>query len=120
MLLNQSHKITFRTPRFNHRRCLAVYGLFVRLSAKDRCWAFRNEKPEAVKVSVIIYTKPGCPYCAKAREHYTRHGISFEDRDAQENLEYRAEMLELTGGDPTVPVTVENGKLKEIGWEGRG
>jgi glutaredoxin len=71
-------------------------------------------------MSVIIYTKPGCPYCAKAREHYTQHKIAFEDRNAQENPKYRAEMLALTGGDRTVPVIVENGKLKEIGWEGRG
>jgi glutaredoxin 3 len=69
---------------------------------------------------LIIYTKPGCPYCQKAREHYTEHGIPFEDRNAQDNLEYRREMLQITKGDPTVPAIVENGSLKQIGWEGRG
>ena len=69
---------------------------------------------------VIIYTKPGCPHCAKAREHYTQKGISFEDRNAQDNLDYRKEMFSYSSGDPTVPVIVENGKLKQIGWEGRG
>lgn len=71
-------------------------------------------------MSVIIYTKPGCPYCAKAREYYTQHGIPFEDRNAQDNLDYRKEMLAFSDGDPTVPVIVENGQLKEIGWQGRG
>lgn len=71
-------------------------------------------------MSVIIYTKPGCPHCAKAREHYTQKGISFEDRNAQDNLGYRKEMFSYSSGDPTVPVIVENGKLKQIGWEGRG
>lgn len=71
-------------------------------------------------MSLIIYTKPGCPYCAKAREHYTQQGKYFEDRNAQDNLEYRAEMFAFTDGDPTVPVIVEDGQLKQIGWEGRG
>ena len=71
-------------------------------------------------MSVIIYTKPGCPYCAKAREHYTQKGIAFDDRNAQDNMEYRKQMLAFSKGDPTVPVIVEDGKLKQVGWEGRG
>ena len=71
-------------------------------------------------MDVILYTKPGCPYCQKAREHYTEMGIAFDDRNAQDNPVYRKEMLSITKGDRTVPVVVENGKLKQIGWEGRG
>lgn len=71
-------------------------------------------------MSLILYTKPGCPYCAKAREYYTTHGIPFEDRNAQDNKVYRREMLAFTDGDRTVPTIVEDGKLKQIGWEGRG
>jgi len=71
-------------------------------------------------MSVILYTKPGCPYCAKARDYYNEKGISFEDRNAQDNLAYRKEMFAFSDGDPTVPVIVENGRLKQIGWEGRG
>jgi glutaredoxin 3 len=69
---------------------------------------------------LIIYTKPGCPYCEKAREYYRKHGRVFEDRNAQDNLQYRKEMLSFSSGDPTVPVIVDEGKLKQIGWEGRG
>ena len=71
-------------------------------------------------MSLIIYTKPGCPHCAKAREHYTQKGIAFEDRNAQDNLDYRKEMFLYSYGDPTVPVIVKNGRLQQIGWEGRG
>jgi len=71
-------------------------------------------------MKVTIYTKPGCPHCAKAREFYIGQGIAFEDLNAQDNLKYREEMLALTSGDPTVPVIVEDGSLKQIGWEGRG
>jgi glutaredoxin len=71
-------------------------------------------------MKVKIFTKPGCPHCAKAREFYTSRKIPFEDLNAQDNLEYRREMLAYSNGDPTVPVIVEDGKLKQIGWEGRG
>ena len=71
-------------------------------------------------MSVILYTKPGCPYCAKARDYYNEKGVAFEDRNAQDNLDYRKEMFAFSDGDPTVPVIVENGRLKQIGWEGRG
>jgi glutaredoxin 3 len=69
---------------------------------------------------VIIYTKPGCPYCAKAKDWYTQQGIAFEERNAQDNREYRKEMFSYSAGDPTVPVIIIDGKLKQIGWEGRG
>jgi len=69
---------------------------------------------------VIIYTRPGCPYCAQARGWYTAQGIAFEERNAQDNQVYRREMLAYSNNDPTVPVIVIDGRLKQIGWEGRG
>lgn len=69
---------------------------------------------------VVIYTKPGCPYCAKAMEWYNSQGIAFTEKNAQDNREYRKEMFSYSNGDPTVPVIVENGKFKQQGWEGRG
>jgi glutaredoxin 3 len=70
--------------------------------------------------NIIIYTKPGCPYCAKAKDWYTGQGIVFEERNAQDNREYRREMFRYSDNDPTVPVIVENGVYKQSGWEGRG
>lgn len=69
---------------------------------------------------VVIYTKPGCPYCAKAMDWYNSQGIAFTEKNAQDNREYRREMFSYSNGDPTVPVIVENGKFKQQGWEGRG
>jgi len=67
-------------------------------------------------VALVIYTKPGCPYCQQARDYYNSKGISFIDRDAQTNREYRAEMFKFSGGDPTVPCIVENSKHIQSGW----
>ncbi len=69
---------------------------------------------------VIIYTKPGCPHCAKAMSWYAAQGIAFDERNAQDNLAYRKEMFKFSNNDPTVPVIVIDGRLKQIGWEGRG
>jgi glutaredoxin len=67
-------------------------------------------------MSVVIYTKPGCPYCQQARDHYNAKGIPFIDYDAQNDKERQREMLALTGGDPTVPAILENGVYKGSGW----
>ena len=69
---------------------------------------------------VVIYTKPGCPYCAKAMTWYNENAIPFQEKNAQDNLKYRKEMFSFSDNDPTVPVIVVDGKLKQIGWEGRG
>lgn len=71
-------------------------------------------------MEVKIFTKPGCPYCAKAKAYYTQNGIPYLEFNAQDNLKYREEMFSYSDGDPTVPVIVEDGHLKQIGWEGRG
>jgi glutaredoxin 3 len=70
--------------------------------------------------NVVMYTKPGCPYCAKAMDWYNSQGIPFEEKNAQDNRAFRREMFRFSNGDPTVPVIVIDGQLKQIGWEGRG
>ena len=42
--------------------------------------------------------------------------VSFIDRDAQTNKQYRAEMFKYSGGDPTVPCIVEDGEYRQSGW----
>ena len=67
-------------------------------------------------MSLVIYTKPDCPYCQKARDHYTSMGIAFVDRDAQNNKQFQLEMLGFSSGDLTVPCIVENGAYIGSGW----
>jgi glutaredoxin len=51
---------------------------------------------------------------------HQEQGVPFDERNAQDNREYRREMFSFSDNDPTVPVIVVDGKLKQIGWEGRG
>ncbi len=67
-------------------------------------------------MALVLYIKPGCPYCQKARDHYTEQGIEWTEYDAQSDRERRAEMLRYSDGDPTVPCIVENGEYISSGW----
>lgn len=67
-------------------------------------------------MSLVIYTKPGCPYCDKARDHYTESGTDFTEYDAQNDKERQKEMLELSGDNIVVPCIVENGEYIQSGW----
>jgi glutaredoxin len=67
-------------------------------------------------MALVIYTKPGCPYCQQARDHYNRNNIEYIEYDAQNDKARQKEMLALSGGDPTVPSIVENGIFKQSGW----
>lgn len=67
-------------------------------------------------MSLVIYTKPGCPYCDQARMHYRQRGIDFDEFDAQNDRARQKEMLEFSGGDLTVPCIVENGVYIGSGW----
>jgi glutaredoxin 3 len=69
-----------------------------------------------LNLALVIYTKPGCPYCEQARVYYNENSIPFTDYDAQNDRARRKEMLKYSGGDPTVPCIVEDGKYKGSGW----
>lgn len=67
-------------------------------------------------MALVVYTKPGCPYCRQAMDHYNGQRIPFIEYDAQTDKQRQREMLEYSGGDPTVPCIVENGVYKQSGW----
>jgi glutaredoxin 3 len=67
-------------------------------------------------MSLVIYTKPGCPYCEKAREHYLSNDIEFVEYDAQNDKQRQKEMLEISGGDLVVPCIVKDGEHVQSGW----
>lgn len=69
---------------------------------------------------VELYTAAGCPYSEAAREDLEWRGVEFVEYDVEQDAEARERMLELTGGQRTVPVIVEEGRPPQVGWQGRG
>lgn len=69
---------------------------------------------------VELFGARGCPYTAELREELRWRGVEFVEHDVEADPEARRRMLALTGGVRTVPVLVEDGRVVEIGWKGRG
>ncbi|REJ77583.1 MAG: glutaredoxin [Acidobacteria bacterium] len=67
-------------------------------------------------MSLVIYTKPDCPYCEQARTYYRENGIDFVEYDAQNDKKHQEDMLELSGGDLVVPCIVQDGEYVQSGW----
>ena len=58
---------------------------------------------------VVIYTKPGCPYCAAAKQDLDARGVDFDEIDVYTSPGAREQLAELTGGMNVVPVIIEEG-----------
>jgi glutaredoxin 3 len=69
---------------------------------------------------VELYLTASCPYSAAAREDLEWRGVDFVEYDVEQDREAYERMLELTGGNRTVPVIVEEDKSIQIGWMGQG
>ncbi len=52
---------------------------------------------------VVIYTKPGCPYCIRAKSLLDRKGAAYTEIVASSDPEKKAEMVERSGGKATFP-----------------
>lgn len=68
------------------------------------------------EMSLVMYVKPGCPYCQKARDYYSENNVEFTEYDAQNDLQRQKEMLEYSGGDLVVPCIVIDGEYIQSGW----
>ena len=67
--------------------------------------------------STIIYTKPGCPYCAAAMEDMRAKGVPFTQIDAEGDARAREAMRRLSGG-LKVPVIVKPDGSVSVGFDG--
>ena len=63
-------------------------------------------------MAVILYTQPDCPYCDAARRYLDGRGDPYQERDITTDPEAEQEVVEITGGPLTVPITVEDGDVR--------
>ena len=52
---------------------------------------------------VTIYTKPFCPYCARAEALLTKKGVKYEEIVASMDPAKKQEMMQRSGGRSTFP-----------------
>jgi glutaredoxin len=67
-----------------------------------------------------LYGSARCPYTRELREWLEWTRRDFKEYDVDADPEARARMNVLNIRVPTVPVLVEDGKVIQVGWQGRG
>jgi glutaredoxin len=60
-----------------------------------------------------------CPYTQDMREWLEWKRSDFVEYDVEADAEARLRMRELAAGQRSVPVLVEDGKVVQVGWQGR-
>ena len=71
-------------------------------------------------MALELYGSSGCPYTAELREELEWKAREFFEYDVEADAQALARMVALTGGNRTVPVLVEDGRVTQIGVNGRG
>lgn len=67
-----------------------------------------------------LYGTRSCPYTQEMREWLEFRGTEFVEYDVDEDRVARERVRALANGQRTVPILVEDGKISQIGWQGRG
>jgi glutaredoxin 3 len=66
---------------------------------------------------VVIYTTPGCPFCAEAKKDLEERGIIYEEISTENNPKVVEEVMRLSEGSGIVPITVRGEEVK-VGFGG--
>jgi glutaredoxin len=67
-----------------------------------------------------LYGSASCPYTQEMREWLEFQGRDFLEYDVEADPQALKRMCDATGGQCTVPVLIEDGRIVQIGWQGRG
>ncbi len=67
-----------------------------------------------------LFGTESCEFTREMREWLEWRGREFVAYDVERDPEALQRMREATGGQSTVPVLLEDGKVARIGWNGRG
>jgi glutaredoxin len=60
-----------------------------------------------------------CPYTQEMREWLEWKRSDFIEYDVEADAAARQRMSEVAAGERSVPVLVEDGKVVQVGWQGR-
>jgi len=67
-----------------------------------------------------LFGSSRCPHTQEMRDWLELQGREFVEYDVEADAEARQRFKALPGAPRTVPVLVEEGKVVQVGWQGRG
>ena len=76
-----------------------------------------NRKTAKMPEQIIIYTKPGCPFCAKAKQDLEERNVSYKEISIEDNPKVAEEVMRLSDGKGIVPILVSGEEVK-VGFGG--
>ena len=66
-----------------------------------------------------LFGSSSCPYTQQMREWLEWKRSDFVEYDVEQDRSAHERLLTLSQGQSSVPVLVEDGKVVQIGWQGR-
>ena len=66
-----------------------------------------------------LYGTSRCPYTSEMRDWLELRRLEFVEYDVEADRAALERMKALAGGQRAVPVLVEDGRVSQIGWQGR-
>jgi glutaredoxin len=69
--------------------------------------------------SLELYGTAGCPYTSEMREWLEWKGREFTEYDVETDSQARERLRSLAQSPFSVPLLVEDGKVIQVGWQGR-
>jgi glutaredoxin 3 len=78
-----------------------------------------DEKRSIAKTpeKIVIYTTPGCPFCAEAKKDLEERGVPYEEISTEGNPKVVEEVMRLSKGTGIVPIMVSGEEVK-VGFGG--
>jgi glutaredoxin len=67
-----------------------------------------------------LYGTARCPHTSEMRDWLEWKRSEFVEYDVEADAAARKRMREISGGQRTVPILVEDGKVVQVGWQGHG
>ena len=66
-----------------------------------------------------LYGSAHCPYTQELRDWLEWTRREFREYDVEADADANARLMALDGGARSVPVLVEDGRVIQVGWQGR-
>jgi mycoredoxin len=76
-------------------------------------------EPMSTPKRLELYGSRFCPYTSELRDHLEWRGEPFIEYDVAVQAEALERLRALTGNRQAIPVLVEDGIVKAVGWQGR-
>ena len=67
-----------------------------------------------------LFGTSGCQYTRDMREWLELRRADFAEYDVETDPDARRRMRDYAGPERTVPILVRDGKVVQVGWQGRG